>query len=123
MAKFLFILNDMEKAKPFKALTDKDNFTCQLFAWDEAFRERFLRLQNDTVTDTGKLSDDKIRQLVQEYLTESIREMTHAFHAEGSRGRFPQVPVASISNDSQELQNQGGGFCGIFPAFYSSSTS
>lgn len=115
MAKFLLILNDLEKSKPFKALTDKDNLTCQLFAWDEATREKFLRLQNDTVKDGGKLSDHKIRQLVQEYLTESIREMTHAFHAEGSRGRFPQVPAASISNDSQELQNQGDGFCGVFP--------
>lgn len=115
MAKFLMLLNGMEKAKPFKTLTDNDNFTCQLFAWDEATRERFLRLQNDTAKDSGKLSVYKIRQLVKEYLGESIRAMMHAFIAEGSRGRFPQVPAASRSNDSQEFQNQGGGFCGMFP--------
>ena len=99
MAKFLLFLNDLEKAKPFKTLTDEDNLTCQLFAWDEAARERFLKLQNDATESEygGKLSDDKIRDLVQEYSTESIREMTHAFHAESSRGRFPQVPAASRS--------------------------
>ncbi|KAL3908522.1 MAG: hypothetical protein SGILL_008449 [Bacillariaceae sp.] len=118
MAKFLMIFNDMEKAKPLKVLTDKDNYTCQLFAWDEAARERFLKLQNDAVKESSgrKLSDHKIRQLVQEYSTKSIREMMHAFHTEISRGRFPQVPVAaSIPNDSQELQNHGGGLCGMFP--------
>mmetsp|Transcript_2180 Transcript_2180/g.5021 ORF Transcript_2180/g.5021 Transcript_2180/m.5021 type:complete len:406 (+) Transcript_2180:95-1312(+) len=117
MAKFLLLLNDMEKAKPFKTFIDGDNYTCQLFAWDEAARERFLTLQNETAKDGRKLSKDKIRQLVREFATESIRDMLNAFNAERKRGAFPQISAAGISNDSQDDPKRGGGWCGMFSTF------
>ena len=64
------------------------------------------RKETITVTRDGsgnKLSDDQIRDLVQEYKTESIREMAYAFHAETYRGRLLS---SSDDDDYQELAKQ-----------------
>lgn len=118
MAKFLCLLNEMEKSKPFKEMKDFENLTCQFFAWTEEKRLDFLKLQNSLIDDGGKLDDGEVLQIVHDNLSsnESIRAMMNAFERETTTNRCPHFPPASLtldSVDSRELQ-EGGGLCGTF---------
>lgn len=111
MAKFLLYLS--EKVKPLKPLKDMKTLTCQSFAWDETAREKFLQLQNETVKDTEKLSDDMINDIAYENSSKSIRDMAHAFHSEGLRD-VSMIVAESVSLEVQESEEaDSGALCGI----------